>query len=116
MEATLQLPGLEPTEGPFRGDCPSCGTEVLAIDVSGHELVVEVAEVLETFACPNCAQVAARGHRRSGCTRCGETGVIGEELPFRGVAVDSIGGARVVRSGDRREGEAVHVFHSCAVV
>ena len=97
---------------PFRGLCPRCGGEVLAIDVNGREVVVDVAEVLETFPCPLCAQVAARGHRRSDCPRCYLTGWIGEPLPLRGVAVDPAGRGRSYR-GERLPGEAVHVFHTC---
>lgn len=113
--ATLQLPGLaegcEPLE-PFRGACPGCGCRVLAVEVDGAEVVVEVAEVLEAFPCPSCAQVARMGHARSECRRCGMSGWIGEPLPLRGVAVDAVGRARRF-DGRRFEGEAVHVFHAC---
>lgn len=117
MEATLQLAGLEAPE-PFRGDCPRCGIEVLAVDVAGREVVVDVAEVLEAFPCPSCGQVSGRGHRRSGCDRCGLTGWIGEPLPLRGVAIDYDRGGRgrvFARVRGRTDGEAVYVFHTCAL-
>lgn len=113
MEATLQLFAADTLE-PCRGDCPRCGADVLAVELDGREVVVDVSEVLESFRCPNCAQVAARGHRRSGCVRCGGTGWIGEALPLRGVLVDDVGHARLYRRGRKRtEGEAVYVFHVC---
>lgn len=114
MEAALQLAGLE-VLAPFRGDCPTCGLEVLALELDGLEVVVDVVEVLERFPCPMCAQVAARGHRRKGCSRCGETGWLGEGLPLRGVLLDGDGRARVY-VGERDDGEAVHLFHACAEV
>lgn len=110
MEA-LQLTGLEVLE-PFRGACPSCGARVLALEVDGRELVVEVAEVLEAFPCPRCVDIARRGHVRSECPRCALSGWIGVPLPLRGVAVDARGRARLFE-GLRVEGEAVHVFHAC---
>lgn len=97
---------------PFRGLCPRCGEEVLAIDVNGREVVVDIPEVLAVFPCPLCAQVAGRGHVRSDCARCHRTGWIGEPLPLRGVALDAAGRGRSYR-GARVEGEAVHVFHTC---
>lgn len=112
VEATLQLSGLEVLE-PFRGECPRCGLAVLALDVAGVEVVVDVAEVLEAFPCPSCLQVANRGHERSECDRCGKTGWIGEPLPLRGVAVDYDAGRARLFTGTRHEGEAVYVFHSC---
>lgn len=103
---------------PFRGDCPTCtghddeGVEVLVVDVAGVDVVVEIAEVLETFPCPQCAQVQAKGHTRGVCWRCGNSGVVGEELPGFGVAVDADGRARYF-TGGRGEGEAVYVEHVC---
>lgn len=110
MEA-LQLAGLE-VLGPFRGACPRCGVRVLALEVDGAEVVVEVAEVLEVFPCPSCAKIEAMGHERSECPRCALSGWIGRPLPLRGVAVDGGGRARLFE-GWRAEGEAVHVFHAC---
>lgn len=121
--ATLQLPGLEsalePLE-PFRGACPTCGRRVLALEVDGCEVVVEVAEVLEAFRCPLCAKVAGMGHARSECPRCALSGWIGERLPPlridgepTGVLLDAEGRARWFH-GVRREAEAVHMFHTCA--
>jgi predicted RNA-binding Zn-ribbon protein involved in translation (DUF1610 family) len=102
------------TLAPFRGACPSCGLDVLAVDVDGREVVVEVAEVLEAFPCPACAQITGRRHARlSWCWRCGSTGWIGGVLPLRGVALDAEGSARVF-TGRRRVGESVHVVHACA--
>jgi hypothetical protein len=110
-EATLPLPALDTFE-PFRGCCPACRADVLVVTVDGAECVVDVAEVLEAFACPSCAQVALRGHVRSDCSRCKLTGVIGVALPLRGVAINSRGAVRSYR-GARVEGEAVHSFHTC---
>jgi hypothetical protein len=107
-----QLTWLEDALEPFRGACPSCGRRVLALEVDGAEVVVEVAEVLEAFPCPLCAKVAGMGHERSECPRCALSGWIGEPLPLRGVAVDARGHARLF-DGRRFEGEAVHPFHSC---
>jgi ribosomal protein S27AE len=109
--AALQLAERE-TLAPFRGACRSCGRRVLAVDVDGREVVVEVAEVLEAFRCPVCAKVAAMGHTRSECPRCGLTGWIGVPLPLRGVAVDAMGHARLFE-GRRSAGEAVHALHAC---
>jgi ribosomal protein S27AE len=86
---------------------------VLALDVDGRELVVEVAEVLPQFVCPSCAKIAAMGHRRSQCPRCGLTGWLGEPLPAVGVALDAAGRARwfTIESG-REAGEAIHRLHA----
>lgn len=115
MQAALQLFGLETIE-PFRGDCPRCGVDVLAVELAdGAEVVVDVAEVLESFPCPQCAQVAGRGHERSDCDRCGKTGLIGEDLPLTGIAIDPAGRARVYRRSEGRpqDGEAIHLRHVC---
>jgi hypothetical protein len=111
MEA-LQLRGLEDVLEPFRGECPGCGARVLALEVHGCEVVVEVAEVLESFPCPSCAKITRMGHTRSECPRCALSGWIGQPLPPYGVAVDARGRARLFEGG-RSEGEAVHIFHAC---
>lgn len=111
-EQTLQLDGLEPDE-PYRGSCPGCGAEVLALELDGLEVVVDLDEVLEEFVCPACAQVAGRGHVRSDCPRCSKTGYIGEPLPLRGVAVNYDTGTVRLFTGERQEGEAVYVYHGC---
>jgi hypothetical protein len=112
--AAQQLTGLEEALEPFRGACPSCGRRVLAVEVDGREVVVEVAEVLEAFPCPSCAQVAGMGHERLlRCWRC-NGGWIGEPLPPRGVALDAMGHARLFE-GRRSAGEAVHRLHACAI-
>lgn len=115
----LQLEGLEDAVDPFRGECPSCGTRVLAVEMQGREVVVEVTELLERFPCPQCAQVEAKGHERSECSRCGLSGWIGDPLPQSrdgrpvAVALDPRGWARAF-FGARVEGEAIHPFHDCA--
>lgn len=114
----LQLDGLEDAAEPFRGECPGCGDRVLAVTLGGREVVLEVAEVLERHRCPQCAQVEAKGHRRSECSRCGLSGWIGEPLPQSSdgrpvaVALDPRGWARWFY-GARVEGEAVHLLHDC---
>jgi hypothetical protein len=123
VEASLALPGLEGLAEPFAGDCPRCHVPVLAVELAGREVVLELAEVMPEHPCPLCAQVAARGHTRSGCIRCSDTGVIGDPLPLRGVVLDVVTfEVRPYRAGDdltrlRGEGEwwAVHLFHACIV-
>lgn len=103
---------------PFRGECPKCAdvfdepVEVLVVEVAGVDVVVELAEILEIFPCPQCAQVEAKGHTRGVCWRCENTGIVGVELPPFGVAVDADGTARYF-TGSRGEGEAVYVEHVC---
>lgn len=87
---------------------------MLAIELDGGEVVVELAEVLPEHRCPQCEQVANRGHRRSQCPRCGGSRTLGEPLPIIGVAVDEFGRARRYRRR-LREGEAAHRLHTCAV-
>lgn len=101
---------------PFAGSCPRCGADVLSITMvaDGHEEVVDPVEVLPEHLCPSCDQVRGRGHARSGCTRCGDTGMLGEPFPLRGIRVDEVGRGRPF-TGKRSDGEAVHVLHSCAV-
>jgi hypothetical protein len=97
---------------PFDGDCPRCLEPILVVEVARVDVVVERDEVLGQFPCPVCAQVAAKGHRRHRCVRCGDTGVCGVPLPPFGVAVDPEGRARYF-TGRRDEGEAVYHEHAC---
>jgi hypothetical protein len=99
---------------PFDGDCPRCLEPILVVEVARVDVVVERDEVLGQFACPQCEQVRLKGHRRHRCHRCGDTHLCGEPLPAFGVAVDPEGRARYFH-GVRREGEAVHREHSCAL-
>lgn len=98
---------------PFRGDCPRCWEEVLVVEVAGADVVVEVMEVLETFACPQCQQVELKGHERGLCLRCGNTGIVGERLPPFGVALGADGHARYFTGGRPAEGEGLYVEHLC---
>ena len=97
---------------PTRGPCESCGELVLTVELDGERVPVDAREVLETFPCPQCEQVAGRGHERSGCSRCGGAGVLGTQAPMRGVRLDPVGRAALY-VGRRVEGEAVHRFHTC---
>ena len=104
---------LEPAP-PMLGDCPRCSAEVLIVELAdGRDVVLDPAEVLARFRCPDCDQVAARGHVRSGCLRCRLTGWIGERLPDVGaVRVDALGVGRHYR-GRRTVGDAIHRVHVC---
>lgn len=101
---------------PVRGCCVVCQSEVLTLTVDGRPVVVEAAEVLPEHPCPSCEQSMARGQGRSECSRCGLSGVIGEPVPLRGVALAEDGSAREYRRRSFRAGEAAHAFHSCAIV
>lgn len=99
---------------PFRGDCVRCFAEVLVVCIAGADVVVEVDEVLEAFPCPTCKSVADHGNSRSGsCSRCFDSGVVGERLPVFGVALAADGSARYFTGGRPSEGEGLHVEHVC---
>lgn len=100
---------------PFDGECPACHDPILVVEISGVDVVAELDEVLGEFPCPQCAQVAAKGHKRGVCHRCGGSERVGEPLPPFGVAVAESGSARYF-TGRRRTGEAVHREHVCAVL
>jgi hypothetical protein len=80
--------------------------------LDGSTVVVETTEVLPRHRCPQCEQVANRGHRRSYCLRCKGAGYLGEPLPLRGIALDEDGRARRFRRV-LHEGECVHRLHAC---
>jgi hypothetical protein len=97
---------------PFRGSCPRCSAEIVVVELGGEDVALEVREVLEVFACPQCSQVSQKGHTRVRCWRCSDTGWVGVPLPPRGVAISEAGGVRAF-DGWRLEGEAVYVPHRC---
>lgn len=103
---------------PFRGQCPICAVEVVVVELAGEDVVLELMEVLPALRCPRCASNVAQGNlgrdpRSKPCWRCGGTRLVGDDLPSVGVALDPAGHPRAF-TGDRREGEAVHIFHACA--
>lgn len=98
---------------PFVACCPVCRAEVLQVWCAGREVVVEVREVLPAHDCVACRQVALRGHIRSSCDRCHMTGIVGEPVPLRGVALDEDGRAREYRKRQFRRGECVLRYHAC---
>lgn len=113
--AQPELPGFAPTL-PVHGWCLTCRAPVITAVLNGEVVVADAGELLETFPCPQCQQVASKGHRSRGlCRRCRGAGVIGGPLPLRGLLVDYERGEvarRFTRS--RREGEAVYRLHRCA--
>jgi hypothetical protein len=102
---------------PFRGECPKCHEAVVVVRLAGEDVVLEVEEVLPLMRCPRCAHNVAQGRlggdpRARGCARCGDTRVIGRDVPSVGVALADDDSARPF-TGQRRKGEAVLVFHRC---
>lgn len=95
---------------PGHGRCPCCGGRVLIV---GGDIALEPVPVLARMRCPQCEEIEKRGtRRRMRCWRCGDEGYLGEALPKRGIAIDQFGIARAF-SGRRRDGEAVHAYHTC---